>query len=311
MDIWFSARLPAVPSAVTVGNFDGVHTGHRHILERLSAQAAARGLRRCAIVFEPQPAEFFSARAGKPAPCRITPLRDKLRLLADTGCLDGVWVLRFNERFAALEAEAFIRTILRERLDTRYLLVGDDFRFGRNRGGDFSLLAACPDFETERTPSILIAGERASSTAVRHALQSGSLKTARAILGHAYTLSGHVKHGQKLGRTIGCPTANIHLPPHRYPLSGVFVIRATGSFGTRAGVASFGRNPTVSHTDEAKLEVHLFDYAGSLYGERLETEFLHKLRDEAKFDGIGALQAQIAADIAEAKAWLAENGGAA
>ena len=153
MDIWFSARLPAVPSAVTVGNFDGVHTGHRHILERLSAQAAARGLRRCAIVFEPQPAEFFSARAGKPAPCRITPLRDKLRLLADTGCLDGVWVLRFNERFAALEAEAFIRTILRERLDTRYLLVGDDFRFGRNRAVIFPCSPPVPILKPNARPA--------------------------------------------------------------------------------------------------------------------------------------------------------------
>lgn len=305
MNIWFGQQLPAPlpPSAVTIGNFDGVHTGHRHILQRLAREAQARRLHSVAIIFEPQPNEFFSHQANRPLPQRITPLRDKIQLLRQTGSVNSVWVQRFNPQFAAQTAEQFIQTILREQLNTRYLLIGDDFRFGKGRGGDFSLLDAQHDFETERTPSILISGERASSTAIRQALQTGDVAAANQMLGHPYTLSGHVKHGKKLGRTIGCPTANVHLPLHRYPLSGVFVVRAKGSFGECAGVASFGTNPTVSHTPEAKLEVHLFDFSGCLYGERIQVTFLHKLRDEAKFDSIADLQAQIAQDIETARAW--------
>ena len=305
MNIWFGQQLPAplLSSAVTIGNFDGVHTGHRHILQRLAREAQARQLHSVAMIFEPQPNEFFSRQANRPLPQRITPLRDKIQLLQQTGSVDSVWVQRFNSQFAAQTAEQFIQTILREQLNTSYLLIGDDFRFGKGRGGDFALLAAQRDFETERTPSILISGERASSTAIRQALQLGDVAAANQMLGHPYTLSGHVKHGKKLGRTIGCPTANVHLPAHRYPLSGVFVVRVVGSFGERAGVASFGSNPTVSHTPEAKLEVHLLDFSGCLYGERIQVTFLHKLRDEAKFDSIADLQAQIAHDIETARAW--------
>lgn len=294
---------PATPAAVTIGNFDGVHLGHLHILQRLRAEADARGLAAAVVVFEPQPAEFFARVSGREPPPRLTPLRDKLRLLRESGCVDAVRVLRFNRAFSQMSAEGFIDTVLRRDLHTRYLLVGDDFRFGQGRAGDFSLLAAQADFVTEQTPSILIAGERASSTAIRQALQTGDVAAANQMLGHPYTLSGHVKHGKKLGRTISCPTANVHLPLHRYPLSGVFVVRAAGSFGECAGVASFGTNPTVSHTPEAKLEVHLFDFSGCLYGERIQVTFLHKLRDEAKFDSIADLQARIAQDIETARAW--------
>jgi len=309
MNIWFGQQLPAplLPSAVTIGNFDGVHTGHRHILERLAREAQARQLHSVAIIFEPQPNEFFSRQANRPLPQRITPLRDKIQLLQQTGSVNSVWVQRFNPQFAAQTAEQFIQTILRAQLNTRYLLIGDDFRFGKGRGGDFSLLDAQRDFETERTPSILISGERASSTAIRQALQTGDVAAANQMLGHPYTLSGHVKHGKKLGRTIGCPTANLHLPPYRYPLCGVFVIAAHGTFGTRYGVASFGRNPTVSSLPTQKLEAHLFDFADQLYGQRLRIDFLHKLRDEAKFPGLPELQAQIAADIAQARDWLAQH----
>lgn len=308
MNIFPGGRLPSesAPSAVTIGNFDGVHLGHLHILQRLKTEAAARGLRSTVVLFEPQPAEFFARLAGKEPPPRLTPLRDKLRLLRESGCVDAVRVLRFNRAFSQMPAEGFIDTVLRRELDTRYLLVGDDFRFGRGRTGDFALLQAQADFATERTPSILVAGGRASSTAVRLALAEGRLKEAEAILGHGYVLSGRVKHGRKLGRTLGSPTANIHLPPHRYALSGVFVVEASGAFGRRRGVASFGLNPTVSGSGgRQKLEVHLFDFQGSLYGERLFVRFLHKLRDEEKFSDIEALRRQIAADMAAAKNWQA------
>ena len=308
MNIFPGGRLPSepAPAAVTIGNFDGVHLGHLHILQRLKDEADARGLCSTVVLFEPQPAEFFARAAGKEPPPRLTPLRDKLRLLRESGCVDAVCVLRFNRAFSQMPAEDFIDTVLRRGLDTRYLLVGDDFRFGRGRTGDFALLQAQADFATERTPSILVAGGRASSTAVRLALQEGRLKEAEAILGHGYVLSGRVKHGRKLGRTLGSPTANIHLPPHRYALSGVFVVEAAGAFGKRRGVASFGFNPTVSGSGGGqKLEVHLFDFQGSLYGERLFVRFLHKLRDEEKFSDIEALRRQIAADMAAAKNWQA------
>ena len=294
-------------SAVTIGNFDGVHLGHRHILERLRHEADERGLAAVAIVFEPQPQEFFSRQRGVEKPFRLSPLREKLRLLRDTGCLDAVWVLRFNARLAAVSAADFIQHLLIEQLHTRHLLIGDDFRFGAGRQGDFNLLSRRPEFTTERTPSVMVQDVRASSTLVRQALSEGRLGYAESLLGHPYSLSGRVKHGAKLGRTIGCPTANLHLPPYRYPLCGVFVIAAHGTFGTRYGVASFGRNPTVSSLPTQKLEAHLFDFAGQLYGQRLRIDFLHKLRDEAKFPGLPELQAQIAADIAQARDWLAQH----
>lgn len=305
MDIWFGQHIPKINQgcAVTIGNFDGVHLGHRHILQRLNWEAKARGLLSVAVVFEPQPMEFFAKKQGKLAPYRLTPLRDKLALLRQTECVDAVWVLRFHSRFAALTAEEFIQTILLERLNTRFLLVGDDFRFGQNRGGDFALLAQHTEFVTENTPSVLVAGNRASSTAVRQELVHGRLDKAQQILGHAYMLSGRVKYGRQLGRTMGCPTANIHLPCHRYALSGVFVVEVSGSFGFRRGVANFGCNPTVSDTEQSKLEVHLFDFSGSLYGERLNVQFLHKLRDEIKFNHLADLQAAMAVDMDMARNW--------
>lgn len=308
MQVWLgNGNKPHWPqgAAVTIGNFDGVHRGHRHILSRLRAEADARHLAAVALVFEPQPAEFFARQAARPLPYRLSPLRDKLALLADTGCLDAVWVLRFNPPFAALEASAFIENMLVRDLQTRYLLVGDDFRFGAGRRGDFALLQQQGTFVTERTPSVLVADVRASSTAVRAALADGDLEHATRLLGHPYRLSGRVKHGAKLGRQLGYPTANIHLPPLHYPLRGVFVVEVRGAFGRRRGVANFGFNPTVSDTPQHKLEVHLFDWQHSLYGQRLQIDFLHRLRDELKFDSLQALQAQIGADREAARLWQA------
>lgn len=308
MKIWFGlAKKPVFPQgiAATIGNFDGVHLGHLHILQRLKTEAAKRNLPAAAIVFEPQPPEFFARKLGKPMPFRISPLRDKLTLLQETACLDAVWVLRFNQSFADIPAQAFIKHILRENMNTRYLLVGDDFRFGAGREGSFAMLQAEEGMTTEKTPSILIENMRVSSTAVRQSLAEGRFDQARNLLGHDYVLSGHVKHGAKLGRTIGCPTANIHLPDHHYALSGVFVVEAEGRFGRRRGVANFGVNPTVSHTGNRKLEVHLFDFEENIYGQRLRIHFLHKLRDEKKFGDIRSMTQQIAADIAQARAWQA------
>lgn len=307
MKIWFGlAKKPVFPQGVaaTIGNFDGVHLGHLHILQRLKAEAAARGLPAAAVVFEPQPPEFFSRKLGKPMPFRLSPLRDKLMLLRETGCLDAVWVLRFNQSFADIPAQVFIRRLLRENLNARYLLVGDDFRFGAGREGGFAMLQAQEGMVTERTPSVLVESVRVSSTAVRQSLAEGRLGNARSLLGHDYVLSGRVKHGAKLGRTIGCPTANVHLPDHHYALGGVFVVEAEGGFGRRGGVANFGVNPTVSRNVRQKLEVHLFDFDENIYGERLRVRFLHKLREERKFADVAEMAGQIFADIAQARTWL-------
>ena len=290
-------------TAVTIGNFDGVHLGHKHILQQLKRKADELGLPVVVVVFEPQPKEFFARKSGRALPYRITPLRIKLDLLRQTGCVDAVWVLRFNQAFADMPAQAFIDGLLLRDLNTRYLLIGDDFRFGAGREGDFEMLRAQTDMQTERTPSVIVEDIRTSSTAVRHALSDGLLEYARKLSGHDYILSGKVKHGKKLGRTINAPTANVQLPPYHYALNGVFVVEAEGRFGTRRGVASFGFNPTVSNNRSQKLEVHLFDFDGNLYGERLRVRFLHKLRDEVKFDSIEALKAQIEQDMAAAKNW--------
>ena len=308
MNIWLGSNLSPTQhaSAVTIGNFDGVHSGHLHILQRLKNEAIHRGLQSVVVIFEPQPNEFFARQHHRSPIARLTPLRDKLQLLQQSQCVDEVYVLRFNHQFAQMPASSFIQTILREQLNTRYLLVGDDFRFGQARTGDFDLLRRQPDFITERTPSILIAGERASSTAVRQALSTGRLDQARQILGHDYQLSGRVKHGKKLGRTLGSPTANIHLPPHHYALHGVFIVEAISPWGKHQGVANFGSNPTVEQTHSPKLEVHLLDFQGNLYGKRLSINFLHKLRDEQKFATLEKLVQQIHADIDAARNWWAD-----
>lgn len=306
MKIWLGQhRTPDFPqgSAVTIGNFDGVHLGHKHILQKLKQEADARGLPVVVVIFEPQPKEFFARQTGKKQPYRISPLRTKLNLLEQTGCVDAVWVLRFNQTFADMDAQDFINLLLRKTLNTRYLLIGDDFRFGAGRRGDFELLATQPDIQTDRTPSVIVEDIRTSSTAVRNALSEGRLDYAKKLLGHDYTLSGKVKHGKKLGRTINAPTANIQLPPHHYALSGVFVVEVDGTFGTKRGVASFGFNPTVSNNRVQKLEVHLFDFNEKIYGQRLNVRFLHKLRDEKKFDSIAELKVQIEQDMKNARHW--------
>lgn len=300
-------KQPSYPqgTAVTIGNFDGVHQGHRHILQRVHDQATQRQLHSVVVLFERQPQEFFARKKRVMMPYRLSPLRDKLHLLAQTQCVDAVWVLRFNQQLADVDAQHFIQQILIHQLNTHYLLVGDDFRFGKQRLGDFNLLKNQTAFETEKIPSILVDNERASSTKIRQALVGGDLVYAQSLLGHEYILSGRVKHGAKLGRTLGCPTANISLPEHHYALNGVFVVDVMGSFGRRRGVASFGFNPTVSNHHTQKLEVHIFDWHQDIYGQYVQVSFLHKLRDELKFSDINTLKKQIWVDMDMARQWIA------
>src|SRR5574343_671178 len=294
-------RFALPPCALTIGNFDGVHLGHQRMLARLREEAAARGLPSALLTVEPYPREFFAR--GTP-PARLFVLRDKLLFLAEREQVDYVFIYRFNHAFSRMAAGQFIDQILLQELQTRYLLIGDDFQFGADRKGEFALLQQHAGFVTEAMPSVLVAGERASSTLVRDRLAAGDLDSATRLLGRPYQISGKVMHGQKLGRTIGFPTANVHLPHRRPALEGIFVVEVDTPAGRLGGVASLGRNPTVTDTQNYKLEGHLFDFHGDLYGQRISVHFLKKLRDEARYDDLNELVAQIERDAASARTYL-------
>ena len=303
MVVTHASLAPAGPAAVTVGNFDGVHRGHRALLDRVAESARRLGIASCVLTFEPHPREFF---AGEAAPARLTRLRDKLELMEAAG-IGRVHLARFDERFAALPAQRFIDEVLVAGLGARWMMVGRDFRFGAGRKGDFALLersAARSGFALESMPDVQFEGERVSSSAVREALRAGDLVRAERLLGHPYVISGRVAHGAKLGRSLGFPTANIVLrrPP---PLSGIFVVEVA-RFGR--GVASVGRRPTVNPVEVPLLEVHLFERDADLYGEHLQVRFLEKLRDEEKYDDLGQLRDAIARDAAQALQYFEKHG---
>ena len=289
--------------ALTIGNFDGVHRGHRALVERVIAAAQQNDLQSTILTFEPHPREFFAPDA---APPRLTRLRDKLELLAGIG-IDRVHVARFHKGFASLPASRFVAEVLARGLGVRSLIVGRDFRFGAKRAGDFALLgeaAAQYGFALEAMPDVLFEGERVSSSGVRAALQAGDLRRAERLLGHPYTISGRVAHGEKLGRELGFPTANIRLG-RAAPLAGIFAVEVEGM---GPAVASVGRRPTVNPLERPLLEVHLFDCDRELYGRRVRVRFLEKLRDEEKYDGLEALKEAIARDARQARAYFAKHG---
>ncbi|HUX31633.1 MAG TPA: bifunctional riboflavin kinase/FAD synthetase [Thiobacillus sp.] len=295
------------PHAVTIGNFDGLHLGHQAMLARLQDVARARGLPSCVLSFEPHPREFFTPEQ---APARLSSLREKAECLQRMG-IDRLHVFRFDRAFSALSAEAFIEQVLGTTLQTRYVLVGDDFRYGARRTGDFALLKQAGQslgFDAEFLPTVEVAGERASSTAVRQALAAGELEHAERLLGRPYSISGRVMHGDKLGRDIGFPTANIQLKHNRPPLLGIFAVEVYGLNGEPLpGAASLGKRPTVKNPDAVPvLEVHLFDFNAEIYGRRVRVDFLHKLRDEEKYPDLDSLVAQIRRDVDNAKHFLAK-----
>jgi len=290
--------------ALTIGNFDGVHRGHQAMLERTVAKARAQQLAACALTFEPHPREFFSPAT---APARLTRLRDKLERMAAAG-LDRVHVARFDARLAALPAERFVEDVLVRGLGAAWLLVGRDFRFGAKRAGDFALLerlCAGHGVALEPMPDVAIDGERVSSSAVRSALAAGDLAAAARLLGRPFAMSGRVAHGEKLGRELGFPTANLVLR-RRPPVAGIFVVEALaeGESSARPGVASVGRRPTVNPSALPLLEVHLLDFAGDLYRRHLQVRFLKKLRDERRYDDVPQLRAAIALDAEAARRYF-------
>lgn len=300
------SQQPEAPLAngcvATIGNFDGVHLGHQTIIDQVREKAIELGVPSVVMVFEPQPREFFQ---GAEAPPRLMPFRQKFEALLDSG-IDIVLCLRFDDKFRSYSGMGFIEDVLIKGLGVHHLVVGDDFRFGCDRAGDFALLRSVGEdrgFSVENTRTVEVAGDRVSSTRIRQVLGENRLSDAEALLGHSYRIRGRVVYGQQLGRQIGAPTANVLLP--RMPaLRGVYVVFATLADGrVLDGVANIGVRPTVDGK-RPSLEVHLLDFAGTLYGQRIDVVFRHFLRDEVKFDSIDDLKHQIARDFDDARAWI-------
>ena len=290
--------------ALTIGNFDGVHIGHKAMLTRLIDAARQRGMPSVVMTFEPQPQEFF---APDQAPARLTSLREKLELLDAEG-IDIVFVCRFDYAMAQMQADRFVERIVYSALGTRWLQVGDDFRFGARRGGNFDLLASLAPkygYEIEKTGSIMLEGTRVSSTVVRACLDAGDLEGARRFLGRRYTISGRVERGDGVGSGLGYPTANVRLGRSKAPLSGIYVVEVEG-LGAQPlpGVASLGVRPTVKRQGRAVLEAHLFNFDRDIYGRRVSVRFLAKLRDEEKFASVDDLVVQMGRDAQQAREYF-------
>lgn len=292
---------------LTIGNFDGLHLGHQRVIERVAEHGRRMQLPTVAMVFEPQPLEYF---LGDHAPSRLTRLREKTIQFAKLP-IDELLVLPFNRTLADYDAEQFIRDILIDRLKVKHLVIGDDFHFGKARRGNFALLQHRGreyGFNVESTDSFELDGLRISSTLIRDALGEGDLAQAKMLLGRDYSVCGRVAHGDKRGRELGFPTANIQMFRKNIPLVGVFAVTMTG-LGERElhGVANLGNRPTIDGGGTAVLETHLFDFNRDIYGHYVEVNFKAKLRDEARFSSLDELKAQIARDVAAARIFFAGN----
>ena len=305
--------------ALTIGNFDGVHRGHQAMLALLSNEARHRGVPSCVMTFEPHPRDFFAEQHQQPdlAPARIATLRDKLNELATCG-VDQCVVLPFDKAFASQQPQAFIEEVLLKGLGAKYVLVGDDFRFGAKRAGDYAMLDAAGaqlGFDVARMNSYEVKNLRVSSSAVREAMGRGAMQEVAQLLGRPYAISGHVVHGRKLGRELNCRTLNLRFSHWKPAASGIFVVQVHGlTEQPLAGVANLGIRPSIDPTDvnggRVLLETHCLDWPDSLgaeggYGKIIRVELLHKLHDELKYDGLDALMQGIHQDCDDARAWLA------
>ena len=290
---------------LTIGNFDGVHRGHRQLIDVLCEKAKALGVPSMLMTFEPQPREFF---AGTKLPARLTRFREKVYLLDQTP-LDRLLCLPFNERTANIEADWFAKDFVVDQVGAKHLVIGDDFRFGRGREGDFALFERYGQIHgySVSAMSTLLQGEaRISSTLIRETLAAGDFTAAANLLGHEYFIMGRVVYGRQLGRQLNVPTANIRLQRYRAALEGVYCVTVEGIAGAvRHGIANIGVRPTVDGK-EPLLEVHVFDYTGNLYGDLIKVTFKQKLREEQAFDSIDALKTQINQDIEQARHYFDE-----
>ena len=300
------------PCALTIGNFDGVHRGHQALLAHVREAATRLGVEAAVMTFEPHPREFFARQAGdlSKAPTRIANLRDKLQALDNAG-VDRVIVEHFNAHFASMSPEEFVERVLVHGLHVKWLMVGEDFRYGAKRAGNVASLIEAGEqygFEVVAMPTVTNYGVRVSSSAVREALANSDFPLAAQLLGHPYAISGHVIHGKKLGRTIGFPTLNLRIAHKRPALSGIFVVQVHGLADCPLpGVASFGVRPTVEDSGRVLLETYLFDYNQPCYGKLIRVEFLKKLRDEEKYADLPALTAAIERDAQQARAFFKQR----
>lgn len=316
-------RFPSTACALTIGNFDGMHLGHQAMLAALKNAAQDRRLPTCVLTFEPHPLDYFARlrQQADLAPARIVTLRDKLDALAACG-IDHAAILPFNARLAALSPQAFVQDVLLSSLHARYVLVGDDFRFGAQRAGDYALLKELGSrhgFEVAQTPTHTLDGQRTSSTAVRKALQQGRIDVAATLLGRPYSISGHVVHGRKLGRDLGFPTLNLRFSHWKAAACGIFVVQVHGLTDDDTplpGVANMGIRPSLDPNDvnggRVLLETYCLQWPSTLgqeggYGKIIRVELLHKLHDERKYANLDALQQGIAQDCADARNWFAQN----
>lgn len=304
---WHNIRAYHRQCVLTLGSFDGVHRGHQKVLGQVVQQAKAAGLPACVMIFEPQPLEFL---APERAPARLMRFREKVQALFACG-IQRVACLKFNKRLSELNADQFTKQILVDSLAVKHLIVGDDFRFGCDRQGDFQLL--CQQgrdwgFDVTDTETHELTGERISSTRIRQALAEGDIGLATNLLGRPYAISGHVVYGNQLGRQLGLPTANIKLHRYRSPISGVFTVRARlEGQPPLLGVANVGRRPTIGGSEQVVLEVHLLNFSKVIYGEKLSVTFCHKLREERRFDSLDKLKQQILLDVEHAKQYFSDN----
>ena len=299
----YNLRQPITASAVTIGNFDGVHRGHQLVISQLKQVAATTSLPTVVIIFEPQPIEYF---APDKAPKRLARFREKIAYLKAQR-IDYLLCLHFDHKLATQSAEDFVQQILINSLNTKHLVIGDDFHFGKNRQGNFQFLkdnAERYGFMVDETETLMIDGERVSSTRIRESIQQGNFEKAAELLGRPYSLSGRIAHGQKLGRELGYPTINIKMGDKTLIVKGIFAVNVKGLDNrVLEGVASIGTRPTVNGVDTI-LEVYILDFDRDVYGYSVEVNFLHKIRDEEKFDSLEELAAHIARDTEKAKAFF-------
>lgn len=302
------SRLANQQSVVTIGSFDGVHLGHQSILQQVIDRAKSLNARSVVMTFEPQPQEYFSAQT---APPRLMRLREKIEALLDFG-VDLVICMRFNEDLRCLTAEQFVNKILVDGINTQHLIVGDDFRFGCDRKGDFQMLEEIgrqQGFSVQDTQTVQVQNQRVSSTRVRELLHCSNFEGVAALLGRCFTISGKVTYGQQLGRTLGFPTANVNLNRFRAPLAGVYAVwvEIEGITGRYRGAANVGVRPTIGDKVKPILEVHVLDFDKQIYGQRITVEFVHKIRDEQQFTSLDNLAESIGEDVKKIEQWFIDN----
>ena len=304
---FFNKKFSSKPLIATIGNFDGLHLGHKEIIKKMKKIGAKDNLQSLVIFTEPHAKEFFAEeKDSAEQPTRISPWRDKCKRLKDNN-VDYAFFLRFNKKLQSMSPEEFIDKIL-SKLNIKYLMVGDDFKFGKERSGDFDFLANwgnSNEIEVARIPTYSFQDRRVSSTWIRESIANGDFDLAEKLLDRRYTFSGKVVFGNRLGRTIGIPTANIWVPKSNLPIRGVFAVKALIKGETFNGIANMGVRPTVGGTSPV-LEIHIFDFNEEIYGNRIEVEFFKKIRNEQKFENLDKLKEQINLDIEETKNYFAQ-----